>query len=141
MTNWFQREITLKARVRGFHLITQDIVEQLPELYEVNVGLLCLFIKHTSASLLINENADPTVRADMEAHFKQIAPEGAPYYQHTLEGADDMPAHLKSALIGTSLTIPVSQGQLNLGVWQGIYLGEHRDHGGRRRVLATLMGV
>ena len=141
MTNWFQREITLEARVRGFHLITQDIVEQLPELHQVNMGLLSLFIKHSSASLLINENADPTVRSDMEAHFNQMNPEGAPYYQHTLEGADDMPSHLKTALIGTSLTIPVSQGQLNMGVWQGIYLGEHRNAGGRRRVLATLVGV
>jgi len=137
---WQQTEITLKARSRGFHLITEEICQQLTDLSQVNCGILHLFIKHSSASLTINENADPTVRTDMEKHFNVIAPERAPYYQHTYEGDDDMPAHIKASLLGASLTIPITSGQLNLGIWQGIYLGEHRDHGSSRKVIATIHG-
>jgi secondary thiamine-phosphate synthase enzyme len=138
---WLQRTITLRPRPRGFHLITDEIVRQTPEIKQVRVGLLHLFIQHTSASLALNENADPTVRADMEAHFsRHLAPPDMPYYRHTYEGPDDMPAHIKAALIGGSLTIPVSDGRLALGVWQGIYLGEHRDRARARRVVITLHG-
>lgn len=137
---WLQKEITLRARPRGFHLITAEITEQLPELRQFGVGLAHLFIHHTSASLAINENADPTVRQDMESHFNQLAPENAPYYLHTYEGADDMPAHIKAVLLGSSLTIPVTNGRFNLGTWQGIYLCEHRNHGGRRRLIITIQG-
>lgn len=136
---WTQKTIILKPRSRGFHLITRDVVEQLPELARVRVGLLHLFIQHTSASLAVNENADPSVRADMEAHFNQFVPENASYYEHTLEGSDDMPAHIKTVTIGSSISLPVSEGALALGTWQGIYLGEHRDRGGERRIMATLM--
>ncbi|MFE8070858.1 secondary thiamine-phosphate synthase enzyme YjbQ [Marinobacteraceae bacterium S3BR75-40.1] len=137
---WHQTTITLRARPRGFHLVTEEILDGVPEMRLVKVGLLHLFIQHTSASLAINENADPTVRSDMEAHFNQAVPENAPYYQHTLEGADDMPAHIKAVTVGSSLSIPVTQGRPNLGTWQGIYLGEHRNHAGSRRVVATLWG-
>jgi secondary thiamine-phosphate synthase enzyme len=138
---WLQRTITLRPRPRGFHLITDEIVRQTPEIKQVRVGLLHLFIQHTSASLALNENADPTVRADMEAHFsRHLAPPDMPYYRHTYEGPDDMPAHIKAALIGGSLTIPVSDGRLALGVWQGIYLGGHRDRARARRVVITLHG-
>jgi secondary thiamine-phosphate synthase enzyme len=138
---WLQRTITLRPRPRGFHLITDEIMRQTPEIRQVRVGLLHLFIQHTSASLALNENADPTVRADMEAHFsRHLAPPDMPYYRHTYEGPDDMPAHIKAALIGGSLTIPVSDGRLALGVWQGIYLGEHRDRARARRVVITLHG-
>lgn len=138
--SWFQREIHLRARPRGFHLVTAEIVEQLPELRQYTVGLVHLFIQQTSASLAINENADPTVRSDMESHFNRLAPENAPYYFHTYEGPDDMPAHIKAVLLGSSLTIPITQGRLNLGMWQGIYLCEHRNDGGRRRLLVTIHG-
>ena len=138
--DWFQREIILSARPRGFHLITREIVAQMPEIGRFAVGLAHVFIRHTSASLALNENADPTVRADMEAHFNRLAPENAPYYRHTSEGPDDMPAHLKAVLLGSSLTIPISAGRLALGTWQGIYLCEHRDDGGPRRVVVTLTG-
>lgn len=140
MTHWVQRELALPPRPRGFHLITREIVGQMPEIGRFAVGLAHLFIRHTSASLALNENADPTVRADMEAHFNRLAPENAPYYRHTSEGPDDMPAHLKAVLLGGSLTIPIANGRLALGAWQGIYLCEHRDDGGARRVVVTLTG-
>ena len=137
---WIQKTIRLQPRGRGFHLITSEVLTQLPELASFQVGLLHLFIQHTSASLCINENADPTVRSDMEKHFNQAVPENAPYYDHTLEGADDMPAHIKSVTLGCSLSIPIRQGRLALGTWQGIYLGEHRNQGGARTLMATLHG-
>ncbi|RLA21261.1 MAG: YjbQ family protein [Gammaproteobacteria bacterium] len=135
-----QTEIILKPRNRGFHLITDEVVRALPQLADYSAAILHLFIQHTSASLTINENADPTVRADFSSHFDRFVPEKAPYYRHTLEGSDDMPAHIKSSLLGVSISIPVTDGHLALGTWQGIYLGEHRDFGGQRRLIATLMG-
>ena len=140
MDNWYQRELILPASPRGFHLITREVVSQMPEIGRFAVGLAHLFIRHTSAALALNENADPTVRADMEAYFNRLAPENASYYRHTSEGPDDMPAHLKAVLLGSSLTIPISGGRLALGTWQGIYLGEHRDDGGPRRIVVTLSG-
>ncbi len=137
---WQQIEISLAARKRGFHLITSEIVKQLGGLSKIQCGVLHLFIKHSSASLTINENADSTVRTDMEKHFNVMAPERAPYYQHIYEGDDDMPAHIKSSLLGSSISVPITKGQLNLGIWQGIYLGEHRVHGGSRTVVATING-
>ena len=137
---WIQRTIELPEKRRGFHLVTADITRQLPELRQVSVGMLHLFLQHTSASLAICENADPTVRSDMEAHFNQFVPENAVYYDHTLEGRDDMPAHIKSVTVGIDLTIPVFDGQLRLGTWQGIYFGEHRNHGGARTIVVTLQG-
>lgn len=137
---WFQKEIALKPRSRGFHLITEEIVSQLRELQQVNVGLLNILIKHTSASLTINENADPDVRQDFESFFSHTVKENEPYYVHTLEGPDDMPAHLKASILGASLNIPITNGRLNLGTWQGIYLCEHRNHGGSRRLVLTIMG-
>ena len=137
---WIQKEFSIKAKSRGFHLITREVLEQLTELREIETGILNLFIQHTSASLTINENADPDVRGDMERHFNHSVPENAPYYEHTLEGADDMPAHIKASILGSSLSIPVGQGSLRLGTWQGIYLCEHRNHGGARRLVATLYG-
>jgi len=137
---WVQKEIRLKARPRGFHLVTEDVLRQLPELEKVSVGMLNVFIKHTSASLTINENADPTVRQDFESFFNRSVPEDEPYYKHTYEGSDDLPSHLKSSILGCSLNIPVTNGRLNLGIWQGIYLCEHRNHGGSRELVATLQG-
>ena len=137
---WSQTIITLNAKPRGFHLITSDIEQQLPQIHTLSVGLLHLFIQHTSASLTLNENADPTVLKDMERHFNQFVPERASYYQHTYEGDDDMPAHIKASTIGSSITIPITHGRLALGTWQGIYLGEHRDFGGNRRIVATIQG-
>lgn len=137
---WLQRELRLTPRPRGFHLVTDDILRQLPELADVQVGLMQVFIKHTSASLTINENADPTVRDDFEAYFNRLAPEDAPYYTHTYEGSDDLPAHLKSSLLGTSVSLPITNGRPNLGTWQGIYLCEHRNHGGARTVVVTVHG-
>ena len=137
---WLQKEFSLGARKRGFHLVTSEVVSRLPELATIRRGLLHLFVKHTSASLTLNENADPSVRADMERHFNVIAPEDATYYTHDTEGSDDMPAHIKSSLLGASVTIPITDGRLNLGTWQGIYLCEHRDYGGSRTVVATLFG-
>ena len=137
---WLQKEIRLKAKARGFHLVTDEILSQFPELRQVSLGMLNLFIKHTSASLTINENADPTVREDFESHFNHTVKENQPYYRHTLEGSDDMPAHIKSSLLGNSVDIPVTDGQLNLGTWQGIYLCEHRNHGGSRSLVLTLQG-
>ena len=135
---WKQVEFELQSRKRGFHLITGEILRNLPPLPEV--GLLHLFIKHTSAGLSINENADPDVRMDMESIFNHLVKEREPYYQHTLEGNDDMPAHAKSSIIGTSVTIPITNGKLNLGTWQGIYLCEFRNYGGNRRMVATISG-
>ncbi|MCR6653120.1 MAG: secondary thiamine-phosphate synthase enzyme YjbQ [Cellvibrionaceae bacterium] len=137
---WLQKEIQLKARPRGFHLVTQDILTELPELRQVTVGLLHVFIQHTSASLTINENADPTVRQDFESYFNRAVPEDQPYYRHNDEGSDDLPAHLKSSILGSSVSIPVSRGSLNVGIWQGIYLCEHRNYGGSRRLVLTLQG-
>jgi secondary thiamine-phosphate synthase enzyme len=137
---WLQRTIQLPAKPRGFHLVTDEVLEALPELGQVSVGLVHLLIQHTSASLALNENAAPEVRRDFESWFNQAVPEGAPYWTHTLEGADDMPAHIKAALLGPSLTLPVSDGRLALGTWQGIYLCEHRDHGGSRSLVATVWG-
>jgi secondary thiamine-phosphate synthase enzyme len=137
---WLQREITLHPQPRGFHLVTREVLEALPELRDVEIGLVHLFIQHTSASLTLNENASSDVRRDFEAHFNEAVPEDAPYWTHTAEGPDDMPAHIKASLLGPALTLPVSGGQLALGTWQGVYLCEHRDHGGSRRLLATLWG-
>jgi secondary thiamine-phosphate synthase enzyme len=137
---WVQREIRFGPVPRGFHLVTREVREALPELGDVRVGLLHLLIRHTSASLTLNENASPAVRRDFESHFNATVPEDAPYWTHTLEGPDDMPAHIKASLLGPTLTLPVSGGELALGTWQGIYLCEHRDHGGPRSVLATLHG-
>ncbi|MEJ6497787.1 secondary thiamine-phosphate synthase enzyme YjbQ [Pseudoalteromonas lipolytica] len=138
--SWQQKTIQLKPRSRGFHIIDDELLRQLPEITQYKVGLLHLFIQHTSASLTINENADPTVRMDMESHFNHFVPERQSYYRHDYEGDDDMPAHIKSSTLGTELTIPINQGRLMLGTWQGIYLGEHRDHGGVRRIVATIQG-
>lgn len=137
---WTQKEFQLPAKPRGFHLITAEIIQQVPEICDLRIGLFHLFILHTSASLSINENADPDVRTDMETFFNRIAPEQGLALRHTLEGADDMPAHVKSSLLGAAVSIPVRAGQLVLGTWQGIYLCEHRNQGGRRRVVATLHG-
>ncbi|REJ70909.1 MAG: YjbQ family protein [Planctomycetota bacterium] len=136
---WFQRSTTLPAYSRGFHLITPKIVDALPELRDIQVGLLHIFIQHTSASLTVNENADPDVRVDLESSFSAIAPEDFPYV-HTMEGPDDMPAHVKSSLLGCSVSVPITQGRLALGTWQGVYLCEHRDRAGPRRLVLTLHG-
>lgn len=138
---FYQHEITLPAFSRGFHLVTSHIEKAIPELRDIGIGQLQVFIKHTSASLTINENADPTVRGDFERHMNKMVPENASYYEHTLEGPDDMPAHIKASLMGPSVTIPITQGHLNLGTWQGIYLCEHRDYGGRRKLVLTAFGL
>lgn len=137
---WIQRIIRLKPLPRGFHLITGEVLGALPELREMRVGLLHVFIRHTSASLTVNENADPTVRADFESHFNTMVPEDAPYYRHTYEGPDDMPAHLKASLLGHSVQLPVGEGRLLAGTWQGIYLCEHRDSASGRELVLTLWG-
>lgn len=138
---FFQKEISLNPQRRGFHLITSEILAQIStEIQNINIGQLQVFIKHTSASLTINENADPTVRVDFESYINTFVPENEPYYKHTYEGADDMPAHIKSSLFGASVTIPITNGKLNLGIWQGIYLCEHRDYGGSRSVVITAFG-
>lgn len=137
---WLQKDIQLKSRSRGFHLITQDVLAELPELRQVSVGLLHVFIQHTSASLTINENADPTVRQDFESHFNRAVPEDQPDYLHNDEGSDDLPAHIKASLLGSSVSLPIKNGRLNVGTWQGIYLCEHRNHGGSRRLVLTLQG-
>jgi secondary thiamine-phosphate synthase enzyme len=137
---WLQREITLDPRPRGFHLVDREVLAAVPELREVRVGLLHLFIRHTSASLTLNENASPDVRRDFASFFDDAVPEDAPYWTHTTEGPDDMPAHIKASLLGPSLTLPVADGRLAVGTWQGIYLCEHRDRGGARSLLATLQG-
>lgn len=137
---WFQKEITLKPKSRGFHLVTNEVLQQIPELEEFEIGLAHIFIKHTSASLTINENADPSVRDDFESFFNDVVAEHKPYFTHTYEGSDDMPAHLKGSMLGFETTIPIKQGRLNLGTWQGIYLCEHRNQGGSRRLVVTLQG-
>lgn len=137
---WSQKQINLKPRNRGFHLITHEILQSVEEIHQIQVGLMHIFIQHTSASLTINENADPTVRQDFENYFNRAIPENEPYYQHQDEGSDDLPAHIKSSVLGCSLSIPISHGRPNLGTWQGIYLCEHRNHGGSRRLMITLQG-
>jgi secondary thiamine-phosphate synthase enzyme len=137
---WIQKAISLNPRARGFHLITNEIINAIPELKTVNMGVANIFIKHTSASLTINENAAPDVRIDFESYFNHAVREDEPYYQHLDEGADDLPAHLKASILGCSLNIPISNGCFNLGTWQGIYLCEHRNHGGRREILITVHG-
>ena len=137
---FFQKEVKLKAYSRGFHLITDEVLSVIPEINQIKIGQLQVFIKHTSASLTINENADPTVREDFESHFNKMIPENAPYYTHTYEGSDDMPAHIKASLLSNSIDIPITNGKLNLGIWQGIYLCEHRDYGGSRNLVITAFG-
>lgn len=136
----FQQTFSISERKRGFHLITSDIINAFPELKEIKVGICQIFIQHTSAALTINENADPTVRIDFEMYFNKTVPENDPDYEHDYEGSDDMPAHLKAALLGNSVTIPITNGRLALGTWQGIYLCEHRNHGGRRKIIVTAWG-
>jgi len=137
---WRQRQIRLRPQPRGFHLVTREVVEGLPELAEFRIGLAHLHLLHTSASLTLNENASPDVRRDFATWFDGAVPDGAPYWTHTMEGADDMPAHVKSSLLGFSLTLPIRDGDFALGTWQGIYLCEHRDHGGPRSLVVTLTG-
>ena len=137
---WMQKNLRIKSISRGFHIITDQVVDQIPEIKTINIGILHLFIKHTSASLTINENADKTVRNDFEEHFNEMVPENQSYYQHTYEGPDDMPAHLKASILGSSLSIPISNGHLNMGTWQGIYLCEHRDNTFQRKMVATIQG-
>ncbi|WP_405563070.1 secondary thiamine-phosphate synthase enzyme YjbQ [Polaribacter sp. Asnod6-C07] len=136
-----QKEIQLQPYKRGFHLITNIVLGEFLEIKSIEKGILKVFIKHTSASLTINEDADPTVRLDFESHFNKMVPENAPYYIHTYEGSDDMPAHLKASLLGSSVEIPITKGELNLGTWQGIYLCEHRNYGGARKLVLTAFGV
>ena len=138
--NTVQKEFNLAPRKRGFHIITDEILENIPEIKEFEVGIAHIFICHTSASLTLNENVSPDVRTDFESHFNEMVPEDADYYRHTLEGSDDMPAHIKSSLLGSSVTIPVKNGRFNLGTWQGVYLCEHRNNGGSRKLVATLIG-
>lgn len=140
MMKFYQKQISLQPFPRGFHLITDVVLDSIPEINQIKIGQLQVFIKHTSASLTINENADSTVRSDFESHFNKMVPENAPYYKHTYEGSDDMPAHIKSSLLGSSVEIPITDGKLNLGVWQGVYLCEHRNHGGSRRLVITAFG-
>jgi secondary thiamine-phosphate synthase enzyme len=137
---WMQQQIDLRPKNRGFHLITTELVSQLTDIKKIRCGLAHLFIQHTSASLLINENADPTVREDLENYFNHCVPENEPYFKHTFEGADDMPAHIKAVMLGSSVSIPITNGRLALGIWQGVYLGEHRNHAGKRSIIASLQG-
>ena len=137
---WVQRDVRLDPVPRGFHLVTREVERAVPELEEIRVGLAHVFIRHTSASLTLNENASPDVRDDFEAYFNAAVPEDAPYWTHTIEGPDDMPAHIKASLLGPSLTVPVAGGRLAVGTWQGIYLCEHRDNGGSRKLVVTLSG-
>ncbi len=137
---WIQRRVTLEPKPRGFHLVTDAVLREIPEIEDVRVGLLHVFLQHTSASLTINENAAPAVRGDMERHFNEMVPENQPYYRHTVEGPDDMPAHIKASMLDTSLSIPVQDGAPAFGTWQGIYLNEHRTDGGARSLLLTLQG-
>jgi secondary thiamine-phosphate synthase enzyme len=137
----FQKELRLQPHKRGYHLITDDILRAIPEINEVKQGFLQVFIKHTSASLTINENADPTVREDFESHMNIVVPENAPYYKHDYEGADDMPAHIKASLMGASVQIPITNGKLNIGIWQGIYLCEHRNFASGRNLVLTVWGL
>jgi secondary thiamine-phosphate synthase enzyme len=137
---WFQKEVIFKARSRGFHLVTDEILNQLPEIKSIKIGMMNVFIKHTSASLTINENAAPEVRLDLESYFNHAVPENEPYYRHLDEGSDDLPAHIKASILDCSLNIPIKNGRPNLGIWQGIYLCEHRNHGGKRVVVVTING-
>lgn len=137
----FQKEIRLPSYSRGFHIITRHIEQEFEELKNIRQGLLHVFIQHTSASLTINENADPTVREDFESHMNVMVPENASYYEHTLEGSDDMPAHIKASMMGSSVSVPITDGRLNMGTWQGIYLCEHRNRGGQRRLVLTAYGA
>ena len=137
---WMQKNISIKSISRGFHIITDQVTDQIPEMKTIKIGVLHLFIKHTSASLTINENADKTVRNDFEEHFNEMVPEDQSYYQHTYEGPDDMPAHLKASILGSSISIPISNGHLNMGTWQGIYLCEHRNNAFQRKMVATIQG-
>mgnify|MGYP000165000805 FL=1 len=137
---YFQKEISISSKGRGFHLITDEVVSNFDDIRKLKVGLLHVHIKHTSASLTINENADPTVREDFETHFNYLVPESLNHYQHTFEGPDDMTSHIKASLLGPSVTIPITNGRLNLGTWQGIYLCEHRNYGGSRRLVLTAHG-
>lgn len=137
---WLQRDIQLRARNRGFHLVTREVLDAIPEISNLAVGLLHVHIQHTSASLTVNENADPTVRQDFESYFNRAVPENEPYYLHDDEGSDDMPAHLKASILGASVSLPIKNGRLNVGTWQGIYLCEHRNYGGARRLVLTLNG-
>ena len=136
----FQKEFNLTPRKRGFHIVTGEVLENIPEISEIDLGLAHIFICHTSASLTLNENVSPDVRDDFESHFNTAVPENAPYYQHRIEGSDDMPAHIKSSILGSSLSIPVKNGRFNLGTWQGIYLCEHRNNGGSRKLIVTIFG-
>ena len=138
--SWYQKEISFHSRSRGFYLITEEVVSQLPELKKIKIGLMHILIKHASASITLNENYDPDVRSDMEKYFSKTVKENEPWYDHNSEGSDDMPAHIKSTLIGNSLTIPITNGHLNLGTWQGIYLCEHRINGGSRKIIVTIFG-
>ena len=135
---WIQKEIILPLFSRGYHIITDLILIEIEEIKKINIGVAYIFIQHTSASLTINEDADPTVRTDFESHMNQMVPENAPYYKHTIEGPDDMPAHLKSSILGSSLTIPITNGKFNLGTWQGIYLCEHRNNPNKRKIIVTI---
>ena len=137
---WYQKEIVLNSKPRGIHLVTDEVISQLPEIKKINIGLMHILIKHTSASITINENFDPDVRSDMAKYFDHSVKENEPWYSHNSEGSDDMPAHIKSTLIGNSLTIPITNGILNLGTWQGIYMCEHRNQGGSRRIITTIFG-
>lgn len=137
---FFQKELQLRPYQRGFHLITETILEAMPEMGHIQTGMLHVFIKHTSASLTINENADPTVRLDFESHMNKMVPENAPYYVHNYEGSDDMPAHIKASLMGASVQVPITNGRLNMGIWQGIYLCEHRNHAFGRKLVITAFG-
>ena len=137
---FYQKEIRLKPFSRGFHLVTREVLDNIPEISTINMGMLQVFIKHTSASLTINENADPTVRDDFESHMNEMVPENAPYYMHTYEGPDDMPAHIKASLMGASVQVPITKGKLNLGIWQGIYLCEHRNNASGRNLVITAFG-
>ena len=139
--NFFQKEILLSSKSRGFHLITGEILKNIDKLHTISAGVAHLFIKHTSAALTINENADPSVRRDFESHFNRMVPEDASLFEHTLEGADDMTSHIKSSLLGQSVTVPITNGRFNLGTWQGIYLCEHRNYGGRRKLVVTIYGA
>ena len=138
--NCIQKEITISKKKRGFHSITDEVISQFPDLENIQNGICQIFIKHTSASLTINEDADPTVLLDFESHFNEMVPENQAYYKHTYEGSDDMPAHLKSSLLGSSINIPLTDGKLNLGTWQGVYLCEHRNHAGPRSLVITIWG-
>lgn len=137
---WIQKEILLKSRTKGFHLITDEVISSIIEIKQIKIGIVNLLLKHTSASITLNENADPDVRSDMKNYFDDVVPENTSYFEHTSEGADDMPAHIKTSLLGNSITIPITNGKLNLGTWQGIYLCEHRNYGGTRKLVITING-